>query len=170
MSIDIKMAWRNIFRNPRRSILTILAIAFACLLLVFMLSFQFGSYDTMINSAVMIHTGHIQVQANGYQDKRDIRLVVPHPDAVGGILEKTPGVTGHTFRANAFSLISSKERTYGAMVVGIDPTGESAVSTLKKLIRQGNYLSSNDTNQALVGRLLAKNLNVGLGNELVIPF
>lgn len=168
MSVDIKMAWRNIFRNPRRSILTILAIAFACLLLVFMLSFQFGSYDTMINSAVMIHTGHIQVQANGYQDKRDIRLVVPHPAVVGGILEKTPGVTGYTFRANAFSLVSSKERTYGAMVVGIDPTGESVVSTLEKLIRQGNYLSPNDTNQALVGRLLAKNLNVGLGNELVI--
>ncbi|MEE9402305.1 MAG: ABC transporter permease, partial [Desulfobacteria bacterium] len=81
--MDVKMAWRNIWRNPRRSILTMTAIAFASLLLIFMLSFQFGSYDTMINSAVKIHTGHLQVQAEGFQDKRSMRLVVPDPGAIG---------------------------------------------------------------------------------------
>ena len=168
MSIDIKMAWRNIWRNPRRSILTILAIAFASLLLVFMLSWQFGSYDTMINSSVKIHTGHLQVQAKGYQDKRAMRLVVSDPAAVGAIFDKTEGVEAYTFRANAFSLVSSKERTYGAIVIGIDPVREAMVSTLGKLIRQGSYLSAGDTNQALVGKLLAKNLRVGLGDELVV--
>ena len=168
MSTDVKMAWRNIWRNPRRSILTISAIAFASLLLVFMLSFQFGSYETMINSAVMIHTGHLQVQAKEYEEKRNIRLVVPDPAAIGGILEQTSELAAYTFRANAFSLISSKERTYGTIVIGIDPPREARVSTLKKLIRQGNYLSADDSNQALVGKLLAKNLNVVLGDELVV--
>ena len=70
MSIDVKMAWRNIWRNPRRTILTICAIAFASLLLVFMLSFQFGSYETMINTSVKIHTGHLQIQADEYQEKK----------------------------------------------------------------------------------------------------
>jgi putative ABC transport system permease protein len=168
MSIDVKMAWRNIWRNPRRSILTISAIAFASVLLVFMLSWQFGSYDTMINSAVRIHTGHLQVQARGYKDKKDIRLVVPDPAAVGGVLDETPGVAAYTFRANAFSLASSKERTYGIIVIGIDPTREARVSTLKKLIRKGSYLSEEGTNQALVGGLLAKNLQVSLGDELVL--
>jgi putative ABC transport system permease protein len=135
MSIDVKMAWRNIWRNPRRSILTISAIAFASVLLVFMLSWQFGSYDTMINSAVRIHTGHLQVQARGYKDKKDIRLVVPDPAAVGGVLDETPGVAAYT---------------------------------LKKLIRKGSYLSEEGTNQALVGGLLAKNLQVSLGDELVL--
>lgn len=168
MSIDLKMAWRNIWRNSRRSILTILAIAFASLLLVFMLSWQFGSYDTMINSAVKIHTGHVQVQAKGYKNKRSIRLVVPDPAEVGDILEKTPGVAAYSFRTNAFSLVSSKERTYGAIVIGIDPVREAKVSTLEKLVHQGNYLSAGDTDQALVGKLLAKNLLVGLGDELVV--
>lgn len=168
MSIEIKMAWRNVWRNPRRSILTILAIAFASLLLVFMLSWQFGSYDTMINSSVKIHTGHVQVQAKGYQDKRAMRLVVSDPAAVGAIFDKTEGVEAYTYRANAFSLVSSKERTYGAIVIGIDPVREVKVSTLGKLIRQGSYLSAGDTNQALVGKLLAKNLRVGLGDELVM--
>jgi len=162
------MAWRNIWRNPRRSILTICAIAFASLLLVFMLSWQFGSYDTMINSAVKIHTGHLQVQAEGYQDKRNMRLVVPDPAAIGRILDKTPGVDAYTFRANAFSLVSSKDRTYGIAVIGVDPARETNVSTLKKVIRQGSYLSEGDTDQALMGELLAKNLKVGLGDELVV--
>jgi len=168
LSVDVKMAWRNIWRNPRRSILTMTAIAFASLLLVFMLSFQFGSYDTMINSAVKIHTGHLQVQAEGYQDKRIMRLVVPDPNAIGSILDETSGIEVYTFRANAFSLVSSKERTYGIMVIGIDPIREANVSTLKKVIRQGSYLSAEDMDQALVGELLAKNLRVGLGDELVV--
>ncbi len=168
MSIDVKIAWRNIWRHPRRSILTMSAIAFATLLLVFMLSWQFGSYDTMINAAVKIHTGHLQVQAWGYNDQKDIRLVVPEPAAVAGILDETPGVAAYTFRANGFSLISSKERTYGGLVIGIDPMRESKVSTLELLMRQGSYLSPGDTNQALVGRLLAKKLQVGLGDELTV--
>ena len=82
MSVNLKMAWRNLWRNPRRTLLTIAAIAFACLLLVFMLSWQFGSYEAMINAAVKIHTGHLQVQAKGYQEKRSIRQVITDPKAV----------------------------------------------------------------------------------------
>jgi ABC-type lipoprotein release transport system permease subunit len=162
------MAWRNIWRNPRRSILTICAIAFASLLLVFMLSWQFGSYETMINASVKISTGHVQVQTKDYQAKKDMRLVVRNPETLAGILDKTPEVASHTSRANAFSLVSSEKRTYGVMVIGIDPDKEARVSTLKKLIRQGSYLSPGDQDQALVGTLLAKNLRVEPGHELVI--
>ena len=168
MSIDLKMAWRNIWRHPRRAILTMAAIAFATLLLIFMLSWQFGSYDTMINAAVKVHTGHLQVQAEGYNEKRDMRLVVPDPAAVSDILEGTPGVAAHTARASAFSLVSSKERTYGVAVMGIDPEKEAQVTTLKQLIRQGHYLAEGDADHALVGELLAKNLRVGVGDELVL--
>jgi len=168
MSIDLTMAWRNIWRHPRRAILTMAAIAFATLLLIFMLSWQFGSYDTMINAAVKVHTGHLQVQAKGYNEKRAMRLVVPDPVAVSRILEETPGVAAHTVRAAAFSLVSSQERTYGVAVMGIDPARESQVTTLKQLIRQGNYLAEGDADQALVGGLLAKNLRVGVGDEVVL--
>jgi putative ABC transport system permease protein len=168
MSIDTKMAWRNIWRNTRRSILTISAITFATTLLIFMLSWQFGSYDTMINSAVKLHTGHLQVQARGYNDKRSIRLVVPDPEAVGAILNQHPGVAAYTFRATACSLASSKERTYGVMVIGIDPEREAKVSTLKKLVRQGRYLLAEDNLQAVIGKLLAENLRVGIGDEVVV--
>lgn len=168
MSIDVKMAWRNIWRNPRRTILTICAIAFASLLLVFMLSFQFGSYETMINTSVKIHTGHLQIQADAYQTKKSMRLVVPNPVKIAGILDAIPNIEAYTFRGQAFSLISSSERTYGGVVTGIDPDHEAGVSRLKSLIRQGEFLSSDDTNQALVGKLLAKNLRVKTGDELTV--
>jgi len=168
MAIDIKIAWRNIWQNPRRTILTISAIVFASTLLIFMLSFQLGSYGSMINASVRIHTGHLQVQAKMYQDKKSMRLVVPDPSAVGRLMDGIPEVDHYTFRANAFSLASSEERTYGILVIGIDPMQESQVSTLKKLIRQGRYLTEAGTNQALIGQLLAKNLNVGLGDEVTI--
>lgn len=162
------MAWRNLWRNSRRSLLTLSAIAFANLLLIFMLSWQFGSYETMINSAVMIHTGHLQVQAKGYKEKKDIHLVVSDPGRVGDLMGSVPNVAAYTFRTNAFSLVSSEERTYGALIIGIDPAREAQVSTLEKLVRLGNYLSEDGTNHALVGKLLAKNLRVGLNDEIII--
>jgi len=168
MSMDLTMAWRNIWRHPRRAVLTMAAIAFATVLLVFMLSWQFGSYDTMINAAVKVHTGHLQVQAAGYHEQQDMHLVVSDPTAVTRILEGIPDVTAHTARATAFSLVSSKERTYGVAVRGIDPVRETQVTTLKQLIREGHYFTEGDTNAALVGGLLAKNLRVGVGDEVVL--
>ena len=168
MSIDAKMAWRNIWRNPRRTILTIGAIAFASLLLVFMLSFQFGSYETMINTSVKIQTGHLQIQALDYQEKKNIRLVVPEPAKIAEILQTIPHITAYTYRGQAFSLISSNERTYGVAVTGIDPEREAHVSRLKSLIREGGFLTAEDTDQALIGRLLAQNLRVKLGDELTV--
>ncbi|UCD83195.1 MAG: ABC transporter permease [Desulfobacterales bacterium] len=162
------MAWRNIWRNPRRTILTISAIAFASLLLVFMLSFQFGSYETMINTSVKIHTGHLQIQAAEFREKRNIRYVVSDLDKISAVLENIPQIASYTYRGQAFSLVSSAKRTYGAMVTGIDPAGEVGVSRLKSLVRQGAYLSGDDTDQALVGSLLARNLQVRIDDELTI--
>ena len=168
MRSHLKIAWRNVWPNRRRSRLTMAAIAFACALLVFMLSFQFGSYEAMINAAVKVHTGYFQIQAPGYQDKREIRLVVADPEAVARLIDAVPEVTAYTFRANAFSLAASNDRTYGISVTGIDPVREFNVSSLKTLVRDGVFLSPGDGPEALVGALLAKNLRVGIGDPITL--
>lgn len=134
------MAWRNVWRNPRRTWLTISAICFACMVLIFMLSFQFGSYETMINPSIKINTGHLQVQAKGYFDKKSMRRVINHPEPLMKIISGISHVEAITVRANTFSLISSEDRTYGALIVGVDPLHEVSVSTLKQLIREGEFL------------------------------
>lgn len=172
VSIDIKMAWRNIWRNPRRTLLTIMAIAFACILLIFMLSFQFGSYETMINASVKIHTGHLQVQGPGYNEDQKMRQVIADPRPVRQALDAIDGVQAHAPRARAFVLVSSRERTYGVMAEGIDPAAEARVSTLRSIVRQGDYLDrhppQNGIRGALVGYLLARNLKVSIGDELTL--
>lgn len=168
MSINMKMAWRNIWRNPRRSILTILAIAFAGLLLVFMLSFQFGTYDDMIEFSLRIHPGHLQVTADGYREDKDIRKVVEDPQAVGRILNGLDKVSAYTFRDNAFALLSSDARTYGAAVTGIVPAREAAVTTIEEVIREGRYLSGESTGRIMLGQTLAENLKSEVGGEIVL--
>src|SRR6056297_230805 len=121
MAMDMRMAWRNVWRNPRRTWLTVSAIGFACTILIFMLSFQFGSYGTMINASIKINTGHLQIQAETYFEKQAMRLVLPKPKPVMQAVSAIESVEAVTARANAFSLVSSDNRTYGAMVIGVDP-------------------------------------------------
>ncbi|MCG8643768.1 MAG: FtsX-like permease family protein [Desulfobacterales bacterium] len=166
--MEILMAWRNVWRNPRRTVLTILAIAFACLLLVFMMSLQAGTYEVMINSAVKTQTGHLQVIVDGYNDDQKIRKVITDPAAVAGLLQQTSHVTDYTFRANGFALLSSEQRTYGGMITGVDPERETRISSVAATIREGRYLTVKDTSAAVVGTLLAKNLKIGVGDELVV--
>ncbi|MCF8104522.1 MAG: ABC transporter permease [Desulfohalobiaceae bacterium] len=170
--IDIKMAWRNIWRNPRRTLLTILAVGFACLLLVFMLSFQFGSYATMIDSSVKIHTGHLQIQAEGYQEDPGIRKAIAKPERISSLLDTLHQIAAYSFRAETHALVSSERRSYGALVVGVDPEQEFRVSSLESLITTGRYFDPQNDNDGLapvlVGRLLARNLQIEPGDELTL--
>lgn len=172
LPMDVKMAWRNIWRHPRRTLLTTLAIAFACVLLIFMLSFQFGSYEAMISASIKIHTGHLQVQAEGYQEKRKIRRVIEDPQAVQEVLAVIPEVRAMAARARAFALVSSNERSYGIMVEGVEPEAEAQVSTLSSIVQEGVYLDAGPGPEAipkaLMGYLLARNLKVAVGDELTV--
>lgn len=166
--MDLTMALRNIWRNPRRTILTLSAIAFACLLLVFMLSFQFGCYETMINTSVSINTGHLQIQAQGYLKDRDIRQTLANRPALEGLIDKTPGIEAWTFRSGAFALVSSKNRTAGVLVSAIDPVRERRVSRVASLVRKGRALDHARPLGTLIGDRLARNLGVTVGDELTV--
>ena len=168
MLTEIILAWRNIWRNPRRSWLTMAAIAFACLLLVFMLSFQFGGYETMINTSVRVNSGHLQIQAKGYLDNHEMRLTVDDPGEVIRKIENIPGLESYSVRAESFSLASFGNRTYGVSVTGVEAERESGISTIRDVIRQGSYLEPDDRGKVLVGSLLAKNLKIMVGDELIL--
>ncbi|RMG59034.1 MAG: ABC transporter permease [Deltaproteobacteria bacterium] len=162
------MAVRNVSRNRRRSVMTVLAVAFATTLLIFMLSWQLGSYATMIDATVRFQSGHLQIQARGYRERMEVFRVVPSPGRLLPLVESLPGYRASTFRGNAFALVSASERTYGCAVIGVDPAREGTVSPLPTLVREGEFLRSGSAPEALVGALLAKNLRVGVGDELIL--
>jgi len=165
---EFKLPWRNIWRNKRRSTLTILAIVFATTLLVFMLSFQLGSYEDMINASVKLNTGHIQIMPRGYHEEKKIRNVIPHPDDILEKIKRLPSIKGAVKRAESFCIASSKARTKGVFISGVTPAAEKKVSRLSNSMKKGDYLNDGEYDAAIIGYLLARRLKLDIGDELTI--
>lgn len=164
--LSLRLAWRNIWRQKRRTWLTALAMIFSNILLVFMISLQFGSYEMMINNTLRMFSGQIQVQREGYQDDQKMRQVVENIGILAAdIREQFPAVKV-TARANAFVLISSEDRSYGTQLVGVEPTHEPGVSSIPGLITDGRYLQDTDAAEIVIGQVMARNLKVETGDEL----
>ena len=165
--IFLKMVWRNLWRNTRRTVITMAAIVFATMLPVFMFSLQTGGYDQLIENTVRIHSGHLQIQRQGYYEEKDINQTVDEPERIYSILEGVEGVESYAPRINAPVLVSTDKGTSGVLVIGMDPEREARVSSLKRNVKAGKYLRKDEPFGALIGEILAKNLSAGVGSELV---
>ena len=173
MKLMLALAWRNLWRNPRRTLLSASAVGAMVFLLVFVQSMQLGSYDSMVDHAASVLHGHAQVQHAEYVDEPRVRHVLNNPQAILNRIRAMDAVQAATPRAMSSALASKDEATYGALVVGVDPRWEAEVSWLPGALSQGRYLSASPSDavpkaEAVVGEILAQNLNIGLGDELVL--
>ncbi|MFC1665187.1 ABC transporter permease, partial [Pseudomonadota bacterium] len=168
MDITLRLAWRNLWRQPRRTWLTTGAMVFSNVLLVFMISLQFGMYEMMINNTLAVFTGHLQVQAPDYKDDRKMRQSIPNAVALAASIRAGLAIDKVAVRASAFALASSKERSFGVQVIGVQPDYESRVSTLPGLLAEGRYLREDNANEVVVGSVLARNLRISIGDELTL--
>jgi hypothetical protein len=116
LSIVLRLAWRNLWRQPRRTWLTTGAMVFSNVLLVFMMSFQFGMYDLMIENTLKIFTGHVQVQAPGYLDDKKMRQTIADIVPLADSLRSDLGSDKIAARSITFALASSEDRSYGIMI------------------------------------------------------
>lgn len=166
MNVSWLLAWRNLWRHSRRTWLTVGAMVFSNVLLVFLISLQLGSYQMMIDNSLAAFSGHIQVQHRGYQDDRKIYQVVPGAAELAARVRGTLGIDTVAARAEAFALASSEERSFGILLTGVQPQREPLVSTFPGLLREGRYLAEGGAEEIVVGAVLAQNLKVGPGDEL----
>ncbi|MDG1430692.1 MAG: FtsX-like permease family protein [Paracoccaceae bacterium] len=164
----VSLAWRNIWRQPTRTWLSLIGMAFTSMLLVFVLSFQLGSYDTMKASMLQISDGFGQFQPEGYKDDPEMGKVIADPNALIADLRAVEGLSGVTARGNGFGLLANDERTFAAAVMGIDPANEGQVTTLTGKVTTGRTLSADDTNAIVLGDGLARNLKVGRGDPVTM--
>ena len=162
------LAWRNIWRHPRRTLLTIAAMVFADVLLIFMLGLQLGQYRMMIDNSLAIFTGQMQVQADGYNDEPYMYRTIPAADALAEDIRSRTQLEAVATRGYGFALVSSETRTLGVQISGVDPQFEPRVSTLPGLIKQGRYLDGKADNEIVIGSTLARNLRIEPGDELTI--
>jgi ABC-type lipoprotein release transport system permease subunit len=168
LNLVLRLAWRNLWRQPRRTWLTTGAMVFSNALLVFMISFQFGMYRLMIDNSLQAFTGHMQVQAPGYKDDQKMRQTVPDVQRLATLLRGELGSDTIAARATTFVLASSDERTYGIAVFGVEPAHEPAVSSIPGLVTSGRFLDQTDAEEIVVGSVLARNLRVSVGDELTL--
>jgi putative ABC transport system permease protein len=163
----LKLAWRNIWRNKRRSFITMGSITFAVLLACVMRSMQLGSYERMIANAAQFYTGYIQIHDNGYWDDKTIDNVFENSDALMANISAIKGVEVAVPRVESFALASFGTKTKGAMVLGMDPEKESQLTKVKEKLVEGEYLEENDK-AVLVAQGLARYLNIAIGDTIVL--
>ena len=172
MFLMIKLAYRNILRNKRRTILTMLSMFGGYFLLTLSLSVQNGSYAQVIDFFTKDSTGHAQISEIGYQDKPTLYKSVPTESAFYDALISLPNVTQATPRIVSGALAYGETKSFPVQVIGVDVEKEAAMSFLVEKIKQGQYLNAHPDSdgyyQALVGTAVARQLNIDIGQELIL--
>ena len=161
------MAWKNLWRSRSRTIITASAVFFAVILSVGMTSLQEGTYQSMIDNVVKMYSGYIQVQDTSYWENKTINNTLEANDELLNRINSTGDVSLTVPRLESFTLLSYKDKTKGAAIIGIDPEKENEMTNLSHWLHEGEYLNQNDDG-LLITYNLAENLEVGIGDTLVL--
>ncbi len=162
-----KLAWRNLWRNKRRSIITMASIVFAVVLSILLDSVKKGLLDKMKENVVGFYTGYVQVHQNGYWEDKILDNSFDQDPSLVGQLQEHPQVNVVVPRLESFVLAASEELSKGCMIVGIDPQRENLVTSLEEKLAQGSYLLPDDK-AVLLTEGLSDYLNLGVGDTLVV--
>lgn len=164
----VKIAWRNMFRQRRRTILTVLTMFGGFTLAAISIGWADGTYNRIISTFTRNRLGHIQIHARGYLDRPSIQDRIDHCYAVGKEVAAVAGVEAWAPRFLAAGLASVGDNTAGMSVIGIDPSLESGATGFSRKIVEGRSLSDGPAHEAVLGRGLARRLKAQIGTKAVI--
>lgn len=163
------MAWRNIWRNRRRTLITVFGIVFGVFMAVLFTGIGDATYAQMIDHAARLGGGHVVVQHRTYQDLPTLERTVADAPAVEAAAAALPGVVATTTRISGAAMLATATGSQGTFFVGIDPAREtSATFGLLDAKWEGEPLQAADQQRAVVlGKALANNLGAKLGSKVV---
>ncbi len=167
MFVYLVLAWRNLWRNRHRTLITMGSVFFAVILVLFIRSMQLGTYEHMITNTLKIYTGFLQVQGAGYWDSRSLDNSMELDSSLLQKASRIEGVVSVVPRLESFALASSGDKTKGVVVTGIDPKAEAGMNDIENKVVKGHYLDS-DAQGAMVASGLADYLNADLGDTLIL--
>jgi len=168
MKSYLKIAWRNLWRNKRRTMITISSVFFAILLALIMRSMQNGSYDLMERDAIRNSTGFIQVHAPGYWEDKIIDNTFENSKVLFATIEANKNVSHVIPRLESFALASTGNITKGVGIIGTDPAIENEITKLKERLIEGQYFDGDRGNGVLLGDDLARYLELEVNDTLVL--
>lgn len=164
----LRLAWRNVFRNPRRSWITIAAIVAGLATLIFLWAFVDGVNSQMVENSTRYLSGDMQLHRAGYHDDQTLDLLLDGAERRDRELAALPEVAAVARRLEGSALMSSGDQSRGVMVVGIDVAHETQVTTIDRTLSRGRFLTPTDADAVVLGRLAASALKVDVGGEVVL--
>lgn len=163
-----KIAFRNIFRQKRRTILTLLTMLGGFALSSISIGYADGTYSYIIDQFTRTRIGHVQVHQGDYLDEPSIYKTIEDYQSVGQTIQQVERVQSWAPRLYSAGLASVGDQSAGVRVIGINPDREAKATRFRKKIAAGENFSSPDAKEVLLGRGLAEILQAGIGEEAVI--
>jgi ABC-type lipoprotein release transport system permease subunit len=164
----LRLAWRNLWRNGRRTVLTLASIAFGLLLAILLTAMQDRNWADMIDLAARLGGGHVTVEHAGFLDAPTLDKTVRGSDAIAARARAEPGVTRVVVRIVGQTLLSTATKSRGAGFMGIDPAQEDSTTlAVANAFSEGAMFPSADDEGIVLGSRLAENLGVTLGKKVV---
>jgi len=166
--LTLKIAFRNIFRQKRRTILTALSMFGGFFLAAFFIGFSDGSYNDIINMFTKNDLGHIQIHEKNYLDTPSIYKTIDNYSILKKDLIKEKEIEGFSPRVYSSGIVSVGEKSSGAKIIGIDIDVENKNTNFNNKIKKGKKFSSQEANEVMIGKGLRKILKAKIDDELVI--
>lgn len=166
MRLYAAIAWRNLWRNRRRSLIAMSSVVFAVVIALATRSMQLGMYAHTIHNVVSFYTGYLQVHERGFQDSQSLESSFARTDSVAAAVNAVRHVRFSAPRLESFALLSSGSVTDGAQLIGIDPEREDRLTGLSRKVASGRYLRAGDQG-ILLGSELARHLGLAVGDTVI---
>ncbi|EAY26287.1 ABC transporter permease [Microscilla marina] len=166
----IKIAWKNIWRNPMRSGVVIVSVLLGIWAGIFVLAFSLGMNNQRVKGQLENFVGHVTIKHAKYDEDKLVKYAIDDADKIVQQVSKQPQVTATTTRTSAVGMATSSAGGYGAAIHGIDLQNEPKVFSLKSKLVEGKYFEGIKRNPILIGKKLAKRLNLKLRSKMVLTF
>lgn len=164
-----QMAWRNIWRNPRRTLVVLAAIVVGIWSMVVLGALMRGMETGMLENGIRTLTGNIKIQHRAYRQDPSIANSITALPPIEAVLSRTlPDGTAWSPRIRLAAMAANARHAKGVTLVGVDPQREKRVSFIGTAVARGHYLSSTDTNRILIGQALADDMQTRVGKRLII--
>lgn len=163
----LKLAWRNIWRNKRRTFITAASIFFAVLFSVFMNSIQKGAWGRMLDNVVNFYYGYGQIHQKGYWEDKSINKSLTMEDDLFKLEKEIPGLKSLIPRLESFALASYETHTSGMLIVGVEPELENSMTGLKDRLVEGAYFTS-EAKSVIIAEGVKDLLKIEMGDSLIL--
>jgi putative ABC transport system permease protein len=162
----LKIAWRNIWRNARRSLIVIISIVVGLVAILLNDALSIGMIQQIFDNQIRSHVSYLQIHAKGFNENKVIQNRIARPDTVEPLLKEDPEVQAYSRRVVTFGLVSSASNSSGSMLIGVEPDREAQVTSIRASIIQGHYLTGK-RHEIIIGKSMAEKLGVSVGGKLV---